>query len=45
MMTSNIGYILMESDLEQVRRFAEDIVHRVREQVAQHRAPVLHEGN
>lgn len=33
------AYILMENDLDQVRRFADEIVPQVREQVARHRGP------
>lgn len=33
------AYILMENDLNQVRRFADEVVPRVRDQVARHRAP------
>ena len=39
------SYILMEHDRDQVRRFAEEIVPRVRAQVVQHRARTQHEGN
>jgi hypothetical protein len=37
--------MLMEHDRDQVRRFAAEIVPRVRAQVVQHRARTQHEGN